>query len=427
MISADLIVAGAAQVATCGGPAPKRRKALNDVGLIEDGWIASSKGRIVFTGTENEFRDTVRPAAGAETIDARGLTALPGFVDCHTHLPFAGNRAREFKFRLEGWTYPQLAEAGMGILTTVRATRAASMGDLVGLCLRRLDRMLLSGTTTIEAKSGYGLDLADEIKQLEALKEADGRHPIDIVPTFMGAHEVPVEYRDRREEYIDLLINEMTPEIGRRKLAEFFDVFCEQGVFSVPETKRMVEAAIRAGFRIKIHADEFVEIGGARLAAEVGAVSTEHLINVSETGIAALAGSETAAVLLPGVSFFLMQDKCAPARQLVDAGAIIALATDYNPGSSMLDSMLFVMQLGVYKLHLKVEEALNACTANAAYAVGRSSDIGSIEAGKKADIVLYDVDDYISLFYELGSTKVRHVIKDGRVVVRDGCPAHRRA
>ncbi len=427
MISADLIVAGAAQVATCCGPAPKRRKALNDVGLIENGWIASSKGRIVFTGTEKEFRETVRPEAGAETIDARGLTALPGFVDSHTHLPFAGDRAREFKLRLEGWTYQQLTEAGMGILTTVRATRAASKEDLVGLCLKRLDRMLLSGTTTIEAKSGYGLNLADELKQLEALKEAAGRHPVDVVPTFMGAHEVPAEYRERRGEYIDLLIDEMVPEIGRRKLADFFDVFCEQGVFSVTETRRMVEAAKRAGFRIKIHADEFVDIGGARLAAEVGAVSAEHLITLGEAGIAALAGSETAAVLLPGVSFFLMQEKCAPARQLVDAGAIVALATDYNPGSSMLDSMLFVMQLGVYKLHLKVEEALNACTANAAYAIGRSSDIGSIETGKKADIVLFDVSDYVSLFYELGSTKVRHVVKNGRVVVRDGCPAHRRA
>ncbi len=421
MISADLVLTGAAQAATCGGPAPKRREALRDAAPLENAWIAASRGRIVFVGTEKEYRDRVRPVDGAEIIDAAGLVALPGFVDSHTHLPFAGDRAREFKLRLEGWTYQRLSEAGMGILTTVGATRAASRDDLVALCLKRLDRMLLQGTTTIEAKSGYGLDLEDEIKQLEALREADARHPVDIVPTFMGAHEVPPEYRERREAYIDLLVDEMTPAVAERKLAVFFDIFCEQGVFSVPEARRMAEAARRAGFRLKMHCDEFVDIGAARLAAECGAVSAEHLIKVSDDGIAALAGSGTVAVLLPGVSFFLMQDVCAPARRLVDAGAAVALATDLNPGSSMLDSMAFAMQLGVYKLRLTVEEALNACTINAACAIGRQADLGSLEPGKKADIVLYDVGDYVSLFYELGSNKVRHVVKDGRVVVRDGC------
>jgi len=419
MISADFVLAGARQIATCRGPAPKRREALQDVGPINDGWIAAKDGRIVFVGTEKEFKNSVRPASEARTFDASGLTVLPGLVDCHTHLPFAGNRAGEFKLRLEGWTYQRLAEAGMGIQTTVKATRSASKEELVGLCLKRLDRMLMAGTTTVEAKSGYGLNLEDEIKQLEALREVTGLHPVSIIPTFMGAHEVPPEYKDRRADYIDLLINVIIPEVGRRKLAVFFDVFCEAGYFSVPETRTLAEAARRAGLKIKIHADEFSSIGAAELAAEIRATSAEHLINVSDQGIAALASSDTAAVLLPGVSFFLMMGKSAPARDLIEAGAAVALATDFNPGSSMIDSMLFIMQLGVYQLGLSIEEALNACTINAAYAAGVAAEAGSIEPGKKMDAVLYDADSYVSLLYELGTSRVRHVIKEGKIVVRE--------
>ena len=420
MRAADLVVAGCRELVTCAGPQPKRGPALRQIGLVENGWVASSKGVIVFTGSEEEFQTHVTAEPGAVTIDARGMVALPGFVDAHTHLPFAGDRAREFGLRVQGWTYQQLAERGLGILTTVKATRAASLDDLVGLSLKRLDRMLLTGTTTVEAKSGYGLNLEDEVKQLEALRDLGTLHPIEIVPTFMGAHEIAPEYRDRREDYVRLLVDTMIPEAGRRGLAEFFDVFCEPSAFTVEETRTLVIAAKAAGFKIKIHADEFVSQGAAELAAEVGAISAEHLIAVSDEGIARLAASDTAAILLPGVSFFLMMGKRAPARRLIDAGAAVALASDFNPGSSHISSMPFILQLGVFTLGMTVEEAINACTGNAAYAIRRHATVGSLEPGKKMDLLLCDVPDHVSLAYEAGRNPVRTVIKNGKVVVEDG-------
>jgi imidazolonepropionase len=420
MISADCVVAGCRELLTCAGPLPKRGGALREIGPVENGWVASSKGVIVFAGTEEEFRVRVSPEPGAVTVDGRGMVAMPGFVDAHTHLPFAGDRAYEFGLRIQGWNYQQLADRGMGIQTTVKATRAASLDDLIRLSLGRLDRMLLTGTTTVEAKSGYGLNLEDEIKQLEALRDLAALHPVDIVPTFMGAHEVPPEYRDRRQDYVRLLVDVLIPEVGRRKLAEFFDVFCEPGVFSIEETRRLVEAAKAAGFKIKVHADEFVSQGGAELAAEAGAVSAEHLIAITDTGIARLGSSDTAAVLLPGVPFFLMSAKRAPARRLIEAGAAVALASDFNPGSSHLNSMPFVLQLGVFTLGMTVEEAINACTGNAACAIGRQATVGSLEPGKKMDLLLCDVPDHVSLAYEAGRNPVGTVIKNGRVVVEDG-------
>jgi imidazolonepropionase len=420
MISADLVVAGCRELLTCAGPLPKRGKALREIGLVENGWVASAKGEIVFAGTEDGFQEQVEPEPGAVKVDARGMVALPGFVDAHTHLPFAGDRAREFGLRIQGWTYQQLAERGMGILTTVKATRAASLDDLVSLSLKRLDRMLLTGTTTVEAKSGYGLNLEDEVKQLEALRDAAALHPIDIVPTFMGAHDIPPEYRDKREDYVRLLVETLIPEVRARGLAEFFDVFCEPSAFTLEETRTLVAAAKAAGFKVKVHADEFITIGGAELAAELGATSAEHLIAVSDEGIARLAASGTAAILLPGVSFFLMMDKRAPARSLIDGGAAVALASDFNPGSSHLCSMPFVLQLGVFTLGMTVEETINACTGNAAYAVGRQATIGSLEPGKKMDVILCDVPDHVSLAYEAGRNPVRTVIKSGKVVVEDG-------
>lgn len=420
MRSADLVVAGCRQLVTCRGPVPKRREALGDLGLIENGWVASDGGRIVFAGTEKDFRAEVNVAEDAVRIDAGGMVAMPGFVDAHTHLPFAGNREHEFGLRLRGWTYQQLAAEGMGILTTVRATRAASPDELRALCLRRLDEMLLSGTTTVEAKSGYGLNVDDEIKQLEVLRDLGPLHPVDIVSTFMGAHEIPPEFSCRREEYIDLIIQTLIPEVRRQHLAEFFDVFCEPSVFSLEETAALVRAARDAGFKIKVHADEFVTLGGAELAVNLGAVSTEHLINVSEEGIRKLAAAGTAAVCLPGVSFFLMLDKKAPARRLIDAGAAVALATDFNPGSSHMSSMLFVLRLGVFMLKMSVEEAINACTANGAYAVDREGQVGTLEPGKRMDLLVLDAPDYVSLAYRPDSNPIRHVIKNGKVVVRDG-------
>jgi imidazolonepropionase len=424
MKKADFVVAGCRQLLAGGRRAPLRQEELGRVEVLENAWIAARGGRIVFVGTEAEFKAEVEWADGGTRFDGAGLVALPGFVDAHTHLPFAGDRAEEFSLRLKGWTYQQLAEKGLGIKTTVRATRRATLEELTAACLERLDRMLLHGTTTAEAKSGYGLNLADEIKQLEAVRVAGLVHPIELVPTFMGAHDVPPEYLSKKEDYIDLLVHEIMPEVRRRNLARFFDVFCEKGVYTLAETERLVQAAKAAGFGIKIHADEFVSLGGTELAAEVGAASAEHLIAVTDAGIRALADSATVAVLLPGVSFFLRLAAKPPARRLIDAGAIVALASDFNPGTSMTESMIFVLQLGVFTLGLSIEEALNAATLNGACAVRMQDDVGSLAPGKKMDLVLCDMPGYEYLAYHLGVNPVRHVVKNGRIVVKDGRPAY---
>jgi imidazolonepropionase len=416
----DCLVRGAAQVVTCAGSIPKRGAAFSDIGLAPDAWIASKDGRIVYIGSEKDLLSHVRPAGDCVEIDASGMVVLPGFVDSHNHLPFAGSREEEFALRLRGATYQELAARGMGIQTSVSATRQVPPAELKSLCLKRLDTMLLHGTTTAEAKSGYGLNLEDEIKQLEAVREAGALHPIDLVPTFLGAHEVPREYSSRKEEYIALLIDRIIPEVRRRGLAEFFDIFCEEGVYSIEESRRLIRAAKAAGFGIKVHADEFVPLGGAQLALEEGALSAEHLIVISEEGIAGLAESGTAAVLLPGVSFFLMQEQKAPARRLIDSGAVVALATDFNPGSSMTESMFFIFQLGIFTLGMNIEETINAVTANGAYAVGRQRDVGSLEPGKKMDLIVCDMPSYPFLAYHVGVNPIRHVVKNGRMVVKDG-------
>ncbi len=420
MTQADLVIADCRQLLTCGGGLPKRKDALGDVGLIENSWIASRGGRIVYIGQGENARAEIELSKGGVQIDGRGLVGLPGFIDSHTHLPFAGSREEEFALRIKGHTYQQLAEAGMGIRSTVRATRQISKDELKSLCLKRLDQMLLHGTTTAEAKSGYGLNLEDEIKQLEVIHEVGLAHPLDLVPTFMGAHEVPEEFRSRKKDYIDLLIHKIIPEVRKKDLAGFFDVFCEKGVFSVEETERLAQAAQAAGFRLKIHADEFASLGGAELAAKLGAASADHLIAITKAGIQALAQSGTVATLLPGVSFFLMQEKKAPARRLIDEGAIVALASDFNPGSSMTESMLFVLQLGVYTLKMTVEEAVNAVTANPAYGLGLQDQVGSLEVGKRMDLILCEIPSYLFLAYHLGVNPIRYVIKNGVLVVKNG-------
>jgi imidazolonepropionase len=262
--------------------------------------------------------------------------------------------------------------------------------------------------------------LQDELKQLKVLYHLDETHPVDIIPTFMGAHEIPKEYQSRKQEYIDLLIDKIIPEVRRENLAEFFDVFCEEGVFSLDDTRKLVKAAKNVGFKIKVHADEFSPLGGTELAVEEKAISADHLINITDRGIQKLSESQTAAILLPAVSFFLMLEKRAPARKLIEEGAVVALATDFNPGSSMTESMLFVLQLAVYTLKMGIEEAINACTANAAYALDRHESVGSLEKGKKMDLILFDYPNYPSIVYHLGINPIKHVIKNGKLVVKDG-------
>ncbi len=421
MESADLIVSGCGQLVTCRGrgPGPVRKSDLRDLGIIERGCIASHKGRIVFVGGESECRERIRLEPEGAFLDAGGLLGFPGLVDPHTHLPFAGSREDELQLRLAGATYRELTAKGMGIQSTVDATRSISKPDLVGLCIQRLDSMLRHGTTTVEAKSGYGLNLDDEIKQLESLAAADRRHPIDIVKTFLGAHEVPREYKARKQEYMDFLIQTILPEVKTNNLAEFFDVFCEEGVYDIEESRRLIRAAKQAGLKIKLHADEFVPLGGAQLAVNEGAVSAEHLIAITEDGILAMAQSPVTAIILPGVPFFLMQDQKAPARRLIDAGAVVALATDFNPGSSMTESQIFILQLAVFSLHMFIEEAIYAVTLNAAYGIDRHREVGSLEVGKKMDLVLCDAPNYAYLVYHFGINPVVHVIKDGRIVIRD--------
>jgi imidazolonepropionase len=419
MNQADLAVLNCSQLLTCRSPIPKRGNALQDVGLIENGCIASLNGKIVFIGDEEAFHHEIQMAVDGVFIDGKGLVGLPGFVDSHTHLPFAGTREEEFVLRLKGHTYQQLAEQGLGIQTTVNATRKASEEDLLSLCLSRLDSMLLHGTTTTEAKSGYGLNLDDELKQLRVLKEADNIHPIDIVSTFMGAHEVPREYKGRKDEYIELITQKILPEVEKNSLAEFFDVFCEEGVYSVEETRYLIREAKDKGFKIKIHADEFEPLGGTQLAAEEGATSVDHLTAITEEGIKKIVQSETVATLLPGVSFFLMQEKKAPSRKLIEEGAIVSVATDFNPGSSMTESMYFILQLAVFTLKMGIEEAINAATVNASYALGRFDQVGSLELGKKMDLILFDAPNYPSLVYHLGINPIKHVIKNGNVVVQE--------
>ncbi len=420
MKQADLLITNCSHLLTCHGPIPKTGTALQDVGLIENGCIASFQGEIVHVGNEADFHSAFRLTADGFHLDGTGRTALPGFVDSHTHLPFAGSREKEFVLRLKGYSYQELTEKGLGIQTSVKSTRQASLNDLFSLGLSRLDSMLRHGTTTVEAKSGYGLNLDDELKQLEALRLLNQRHPCDIVPTFMGAHEIPPEYKDRKDEYIKLLTHDILPEVKKRNLAEFFDVFCEEGVFSIEDSRTLIRAAKQSGFKIKMHADEFAPLGGARLAAEEGAVSADHLIAVTDEGIAALASSGTAATLLPGVSFFLMQERKAPARRLIEAGAVVALATDFNPGSSMTESMFFILQLAVFTLKMSIEEAVNASTANAAYALDRHRTTGSLEVGKDMDLILCSCPTYPFLAYHFGINPITTVIKHGKIVVSDG-------
>ncbi|MDD8020497.1 MAG: imidazolonepropionase [Acidobacteriota bacterium] len=421
MIYADAVVTNISQLVTCAGEKPKTKNDMREAGLVEKAWLAALNGRIVFMGKEKDFKANVSLTRKARVIDASGLVGLPGFIDCHTHLPFAGDRAKEFSLRLAGYTYLQLAELGLGIQTTVEATRAIPAPELEDICLKRLETMLLNGATTIEAKSGYGLNREDELKQLRVLKNLARRQPVSIVPTFMGAHEIPPEFKSDHSSYIKLLKEELMPEIKASNLAEFFDIFCEPTVFNLDETRELAIQAIKLGYKLKIHTDEFVPIGGTELAVELGARSVEHLLNITPAGIEKLAGSRTAAILLPGVSFFLMTDKKAPARELIDCGTIVALASDFNPGSSNLFSMLFVLQLGVFTLKMTIEEALNACTINAAYALDRQDEAGSIEPGKSFDLILCDLPSYLHLAYELGKNPIKTVIKQGKVVVEQGC------
>ena len=412
----DLIITNLAEVATPTGSKPRCGGQQGSITRYARAAVWCKGGRIAFVGTAEELSAQFGPQAEIPRLDGNGGTLIPGLVDPHTHLPWAGSREHEFAQRLSGKTYQDIAASGGGILATVRATRDADEEELVKLVSRRLDRMLELGTTTAEAKSGYGLNLDDELKQLRAIRAAGSEHPVDLVATLLAAHETPPEYLDRRGYYLDLICKEIVPRVAEEKLAIFSDVFCEQGVCSLEESRRVLEAGAEYGLAPRLHADEFVDSGGARLAAELGALSADHLIAVSDAGIEALAESGVTAVLLPGTSFFLMKHNYAPARRLIEAGVPIALATDCNPGSSHTESMPMVLLLAVFELGLSVEEALTAATLNAACCLGLGDEIGSIEVGKRADLVLLDAPNALHLAYHYGVNLISAVVKNGIVV-----------
>jgi imidazolonepropionase len=413
----SLLVRGAHQVVTPTGNGARRGQKLSSLTVYPDAVVLCDNSHIAFVGDEGEHRR--RFDEPDHILEADGGCILPGFVDPHTHPVWAGSREEEFDRRLQGETYMDIARSGGGINSTVRATRAAGSEELLASTLDRLDRFLTHGTTTIEAKSGYGLDLETELRMLEVIRDADGIHPIDLHPTCLAAHEVPPEYRDDPEAWVQRLVDEIHPEIARSGLAEAVDVFCEDGVFDLEQTRRLLADADSLGWRIHLHADELTPLGGAELAVELGALSADHLMCVTPEGVGALAKSETSAVLLPGTSFFL-RSPWAPARALADAGCAVALATDCNPGSSPTESMPMILALASLGMGLSVAEAVTASTLNAAAAIGRADAIGSIELGKSADLIILDAPTHHHLVYHFGVNPVRHVVKGGRVVVRDG-------
>ena len=420
MIEADLAVVGISELATPEGRSARLGSDLGRLRTIGDAAVACRHGRFVFVGSERDFRQGVALAAGGRTLDANGATVLPGFVDAHTHLPFAGWRESEFNERLQGATYSQIAARGGGILKTVAATRAASKEDLAAVTRTRLDAMLLLGTTLAEAKSGYGLSTEAEIKQLEALRLGADSHPVEVVPTFLGAHTVPKERREDRDRYVDEIVNDMLPEIARRKLAVYADAFVDANAFTNAEARRVLEAAASVGLGVRLHADQLADDGSALLAAQLHAASADHLEHVSDAGIEALAAAGTAAVLLPAATFFLMSKALPPARRLVDAGVPVAIATDLNPGTSPTEAMGAVLELACLTLALSIDEAIAAATLNAAYALGRAGETGSIEVGKRADFVIHAVPNRYHLVYRFGVRRVRTVVAGGRVVVEEG-------
>lgn len=408
------VIINAAQIATPIGVKAVCGTDMNNIRIIENGAIYIEDGIIKAVGKTEAIIPMLADLSDITVIDAHGKAVIPGFVDSHTHFVFGGYRENEFISRLEGAQYLEILKKGGGIQSTVSSTRNESYAGLLESGLKRLDIMLSQGITSIEGKSGYGLDLECEIKQLKVMKELDAMHDIDIVRTYLGAHALSPEYTDN-EKYIDFMINDVLPAVKNNDLAEFCDVFCEQSVFSVEESRRLLEAAGRMGFKLKLHADEIVQTGASELAGELKAVSADHLLMISDKGIDSLRENEVIAALLPCTAFCLAKPY-APARKLVDLGCAVALASDLNPGSCFSGSIPLMLSLAVIYMKLTINEALTAVTLNGAAAIGRAEEIGSIETGKKADLVILDYPSYKFLVYNTGANIVNKVIKCGEVV-----------
>jgi imidazolonepropionase len=383
-----------------------------------DGYIGIADGRIIAVGEGNLPEEYLGP--NTKFINATDKTIIPGLVDAHTHLVHGGSREKELSLKLKGVSYLEILKQGGGILSTVASTRKATKEELKIKARKSLDQMLLHGTTTVEAKSGYGLDFDTEVKCLEVAEELDKEHPIDIIRTYMGAHAIPPEYKGKTDEYMAFMLEKVMPYIAQHKLAEFMDVFCEEGVFLPEEARILMEAGKRLGFKLKIHADEIIPLQGAELAGELMAMSAEHLLAASDEGLKALKNTKVTAVLLPGTSFYLMLGKYADARKMIEMGIRVALATDYNPGSNPTENLQAIMTFACFGMKMQPMEIIKGMTLNAAYAVDRASEIGSIEVGKKADLVILDAPNMDYVVYHYGINHVDSVIKNGKIVVEKG-------
>jgi imidazolonepropionase len=414
-MQADLLIDHASQVLTLASPTgPKRGAAMGELGIVPDGAVAIRDGQILAVGPSATLRSRV---TADRSLDASGRVVMPGFVDPHTHLVWAGERADEFAMRVAGRHYLEIMAAGGGIMSTVRHTRAASLDDLVEQTRPRLQRALAHGTTTIEIKTGYGLNLRDELKQLAAIDRLQAESPMNLVPTFLGAHAVPAEYRNRADQYVELVIQEMLPAVAARENPPpFCDVFCEEGAFSRSQSRSILEAAQALGFGLKIHVDEFEPLGGTRLAVELRATSADHLVCTPPEEIVLLAASDTIAVALPGTPFGLGHREYTPARALIAAGGAVALATDCNPGTCWCESMPLMIALACRYMAMTPAEAISAATINAAHALGLGDRVGSLEPGKRADLIILDAPSYAHVGYRFGTNLVRTVIVAGEAV-----------
>jgi imidazolonepropionase len=411
----DLTIQNANELLTIAGGSqkPLLGAQMRELGIIKNGGLAVDNGRIVAVGnTEN----ISRKFRGRESLDATGKVVMPGFVDAHTHLVFAGSREDEFEMRLQGASYMEILKKGGGILKTVRDTRKASRTELVESCKKTLKAMLEHGTTTVEAKSGYGLNMKDEIKCLEVIKTLNEKQPVEVVPTFLGAHAIPPEYKDNADDYVALIIEEMIPTIANRKLAEFCDVFCEKGVFGIEQSRKILLNGKKHGLKPKLHVDELTNLGGTELAAEIGAVSAEHLLFASDKGIKMLAKKGVIAVLLPGAAFSLMVGRYADARKMIEFNVPVALGTDFNP-SCWIENLQTIIALACYQMRMTTAEAIVATTVNAAHAINRAKDVGSLEVGKKADVLVLDVPNHKFLGYRYGVNLIDKVLKNGKLIV----------
>jgi imidazolonepropionase len=419
-LSSNLLITGASQLLTLRGRVPRRGKFLSDIGIIRNGALLTRDGILTAVGTRTEM-ESLPESRSAEKLDVDGRVVLPGFVDSHTHLIHAASRAEEYELKIAGASYEEIARKGGGILNSVKKLRAATAEDLKNRAHRALREFAEYGTTTLEAKSGYGLDVASELKILRLHKELEAEQPLEIVSTFLGAHVVPAEYRSKHggaERYVRLLTGKLIPEVAARHLAEFCDVFCDRGAFSVSEAKKILEAGKQHGLTPRVHAEQLTRSGATQLAVQLGAASCDHLEQISKADMRALAKSNTVATILPGCDFHLGLKKYAPARALIEAGAIVALATDYNPGTSPTVSMPMILSLACTQLRMSPAEAIAAATINAAYSLRREKQIGSLEVGKQADIAIFEVDDYREIPYYFGVNKCWMTLKKGLPVFK---------